>query len=117
MQQRAQRKPAGHGVGIRLVVEENQDAIGILEIASILLNARARQRSAELGEQRRFEELGQRKVPDVREVRAHRFGALLAIGRPHSEHVDQRAAGVADGVDHPRQIAPAGVFDNHDGLR
>ena len=49
----AQRQAAGHGVGVRIVVQQDQHAIGVAEVALVLLDARARQRPAELGEQRR----------------------------------------------------------------
>ncbi len=55
VQHRAQREAAGHRVGIGLVVEQDQDAIGVREVALVLLHAGARQRAAEFGEERRFE--------------------------------------------------------------
>ena len=58
-QQVAQREAAGQRVGIGIVVQQDQHAIGVGEVALVLLHARARQRPAELGEQRRAEQLGQ----------------------------------------------------------
>ena len=55
MQHRAQREAAGHRIGVGLVVQQDQDAIGVGQIALILLHAGARQRAAEFGEERRFE--------------------------------------------------------------
>ena len=54
VEESAQREAAGHRVGIRLVVKKNQDAIGVRQVALILLHARARQRAAEFGQQRRL---------------------------------------------------------------
>ena len=112
VQHRAQRESARHRVGIGLVVEQDQDAVRVREIALVLLHAGARQRAAELGEQRRFEQLGQRQIGHVGKVVANRLGALLAVGRADAKDVDERAAGVADRVDHLRQIFPAAVFDD-----
>ena len=55
----AQRQAAGHRVGIGVVVQENQDAVGVAEEALVLLDLEARQRAAELGEQRPAEQLGE----------------------------------------------------------
>ena len=57
VQDGAQREAAGHRIRIGLVVQQDQDAIGVSQIALILLHTRARQGAAELGEERRFEEL------------------------------------------------------------
>ncbi len=58
----AQREAAGHRIGIRVVVQQDQDAIGVAEIALILLDAGAGQRPAELGQQRSAEQLRHRQV-------------------------------------------------------
>ena len=63
----AQRQAARHRVGIGVVVQENQDAVGIAEEALVLLDLETRQRSAELDEQRRAEQLGDREVVHLRE--------------------------------------------------
>ena len=80
VQHRAQGEAAGHRVGIGLVVQQDQDAIGVGQIALVLLDAGARQRTAEFGEQRRFEELGKREVRDVGKLVADGLRALLAVG-------------------------------------
>ena len=54
----AQRQAAGHRVGIGVVVQENQDAVGVAEEALVLLDPEPGQRAAELGEQRPAEQLG-----------------------------------------------------------
>ena len=117
VQNRAQREPAGHGVGVGLVVQQDEDAIGVGQVPLILLHPRARQRAAELGQQGRFEQFGQRQVRDVRELIADGFRALFAVGRSHAEDVDERAAGIANRIDDLRQVPAAGVLDDDAGLR
>ena len=58
-QQVAQRQAAGQRVGVRVVVQQDQDAVGVGEVALVLLHARAGHRAAQLGDERRAEELGQ----------------------------------------------------------
>ena len=55
VQHGSQRQATGHRVGVGLVVQQNEDAIGIGEVALILLHAGARQGAAEFGKKRRFE--------------------------------------------------------------
>ena len=64
-QQVAQREPAGQRVGIRIVVQEDEDAVGVGEVPLILLHARARHRAAQLGDERRANQLRQVEVRDV----------------------------------------------------
>ena len=82
MQHRAQRQPAGHRVGIGLVVQQDENAIGVGQIALILLHAGARQRAAELGEQRRLEQLGQGEIGDVGELVADGLAPASRGRRP-----------------------------------
>ena len=70
---RAQRQAAGHRVGIGIVVRQDQHAIGVAEVALVLLDALARDRAAELGEQRRPGQLGQRERRDFGKVVAQRL--------------------------------------------
>ena len=58
----AQRQAAGHGVGVRIVVQHDQHPLRVSEEALVLMDARARQRSAELGEQRPAEQLRHREI-------------------------------------------------------
>ena len=95
----AQRQAAGHRVGIGVVVQEDQDAVGVAEEALVLLDLEAGQRAAELGEQRAAEELRQREVVDLGKLRLEFFFALARVRGADAEHVDQRAAGVADGFE------------------
>jgi hypothetical protein len=116
VQHRAQRESARHGVGIGLVVEQNQDAVRVGEVALILLHAGSGQRAAELGEQRRFEQLRQRQIGHVGKMVANCLGPLLAIGGADAKDVNERASGVAYGVDHFWQKFPAAVLDDDAGL-
>ncbi len=118
VQHRPKCEAAGHRIGVWFVVEQDQNAIGVSQVALVLLDARPCQGTAELGEERRFEELGQRQVRDIGKLVAHRLCALLAIlvGDADPEDVDERAARIANGLDHLVQVLPAGVFDDDAGL-
>ena len=94
-QQVAQRQAAGQRVGVGIVVQQDQHAVGIGEVALVLLHPRARHRAAELGDERRPDQLGQLEIGEVRELRLQLVGRLL-VARPGVQHVDERAAGVAD---------------------
>ena len=65
-------RPLASASGIRIVVQQDQHAVGIGEVALILLDARARHRSAQFGDQRRTDELGELEVRDVRKFRPRR---------------------------------------------
>ena len=107
----AQRQAAGHRVGIRIVVQHDQHAVGVAEIALVLLHARARQGAAEFGEQRPAEQLGHRQVGDVGE-----FGPRVLMPlRADAEDVDERAARVAHRVDDLLGAALAVVLDDDAG--
>ena len=56
-EQVAQGEAARQRVGVRIVVEQDQDAIGVGEVALVLLHARARHRPAQLGHERRPDQL------------------------------------------------------------
>ena len=73
-QQVAQRQAAGQRVGIGIVVQQDQHAVGVGEVALVLLHAGARHRAAELGDQRRPDELGQVEVRDV-----GKFGSRVVL--------------------------------------
>ena len=72
----AQREAAGHRVGIRIVVQHDQHAVGVAEVPLVLLHARPGQRSAELGQQRPAEQLGHREVGDVGKLGVEFLGPL-----------------------------------------
>ena len=61
-----EREAGGHRVGVRLVVQQDQDAVGVGEIALVLLDARAGERSAELGGERGGEQRRQVQMGDLR---------------------------------------------------
>ena len=113
-QQVAQRQAARQRVGIGIVVQQDEHAICVGEVALILLDPRARHRPAELGDQRRADQLRQLQVGDVGELGARRVGAL-GVACAGVEHVDQRAAGVADRRQHLLDAAAAVVFDDEAG--
>jgi hypothetical protein len=53
----AEREAAGDRVGVGIVVQQDQDAVGVAEEALVLLDAEAGERAAELGEEGTAEEL------------------------------------------------------------
>jgi hypothetical protein len=61
----AQGQAAGKGVGIGIVVQEDEHALRVAHEALILLDLQARQRAAELGQQRTAKQLRQRKVVEL----------------------------------------------------
>ena len=72
----AQRQAAGHRIGIGVVVQEDEDAVGVAEEALVLLNLEAGQGAAELGEQRTAEQLRQRQVVQLGKLRLQLLFAL-----------------------------------------
>ena len=111
----SEREAARHGVRIGIVVEHDQDALAVAEVALVLLHARPGHGARELGEQRPAEELGHREIRDVRKFAAQLVGAVGGRGRPDAEHVDERAAGIADRFQDLLQAAAAAVFDDDAG--
>ena len=91
-------------------MRQDQHAVRVGHVALVLLDPLAGDRSAQLGQQRRPEQLGERQGRDFREVLAQLFGAL-DVGEAGAEHVDQRAAGAAHRLEHLAQAAAAVVFD------
>ena len=111
----AQRQAAGHRVGIGIVVQQDQHALGVAEVALILLDAGPRQRAAELGQQRPAEQLRHRQIGDVGKLGVELVGALAGRRGADAEDVDQRAAGVANRFENLLQAALAVVFDDDAG--
>ena len=111
----AQRQAAGHRVGIRIVVQEDEDAVGVAEEALILLDLEAGEGAAELGEQRPAEQLRERQVVQLGELRLELLLALARVRGADAQHVDQRAAGVPDGFEDLLEAAAAVVFDDDAG--
>ena len=85
------------------------------EVALVLLDPGAGQRAAELGQERAAEELRHRQVRDVGEGGVELLGPLGAGGRADAQHVDQRAARVANRLEDLLRAAPAVVFDDDAG--
>jgi hypothetical protein len=117
-QQVAQGQAARQGVRIRVVVQQNEDAVRVGEVSLVLLDAGPRHRPAELGHQRRAHQLRHVEVRQVGKFRLQRLGGPLSrTGRGRVQHVDERAAGVAQRR-HDLPDAPAAVvFDDETGGR
>jgi hypothetical protein len=111
----AQRQPARHRVWVGLVVQHDQHALGVAEVPLVLLHPRARQRSAEFGEQRTAEQLRHREIRDVREFVAEFFRALLGRRGADTADVDERSARIAHRLEDFLGIASAVVFDDDAG--
>ncbi len=92
----AQREARRQRVRIGLVVEQDEHAVGVGEIPLVLLHARAGQRSAEFGGERRRQQLRQVEVRDLGHDRAQLFLMLAVRLAADVEDVQQAAAGVAD---------------------
>ena len=114
-QQVAQRQSARHGIGIGVVVEQNQHALGVGEVPLVLLDACPRQRPSELGQQRAAEQLRHREIRDVGKSGPDLFLALRRGARADAQHVNQRTARVADVVQHALETALAAVLDDDAG--
>jgi hypothetical protein len=78
----AQRQAAGHRVGVRVVVQQDQHAVGVAEVALVLLHAGPGQRPAELGEQRPAEQLRHRQIDDIGEFSWNSSARLLVAPLP-----------------------------------
>ena len=96
-------------------MEQDQYAFRVGEVALVLLDARAGEGPAEFREERAAEELRHRQIDDVGEPHAQFLRALVRGGAPDPEHVDQRAARVAHGLQHALQAPAAVVFDDDAG--
>ncbi len=111
----AQREPAGHGVRVRVVVQQNQHAIRIAEEPLILLDLQPRQRSAEFDEQRLPEEVRNRKIVDLGKKDAQFLLVLVRVAAADADDVHERRPRVADGFERLAQAPFAGVFNDDAG--
>ena len=111
----AQRQPAGERIGVGIVVQQDEDAVGVAEEPLVLLDLETGQRPAELGEERSAEELGEGEVVELGELRLELFLALAGVRDADAEDVDQRAAGVPDGLEDLAQALAAVVLDDDAG--
>ena len=111
----AQRQAAGHRVGVGIVVEQDEDAVGVAQESLVLLNLEAGERAAELGEERPAEQLGERQVVQLGKLRLELFFAFARIRGADPQDVDERAAGVPDGLENLLQALPAVVLDDDAG--
>ena len=115
-QQVAQRQPAGERIGIRIVVQQDEDLVGVGEVALVLLHARSRHRSAELGHERRPDQLGELEIGQVREFRLQLVRRFLVL-RPGVQHVGQRPARIANRGQDLANAAAAVVLNDEAGAR
>jgi hypothetical protein len=95
----AQGEPAGHGVGVGVVVQHDQHAVGVAEVSLVLLYARPGERSTHLGHERIAKQLGHREVGNVRKLGMKFLGPFRGGRRADAEQVDQRATGVAHSLE------------------
>ena len=109
-EQVSQRETAGERIGIGIVVEQDQDPVGVVEIALVLLYPRARHRPAQLGDERRADQLAEADVSDVRLGGAGMLGRLVGL-LAGVQDVDERSAGVSDRRDRLFWTATV-VFDD-----
>src|SRR5262249_21657084 len=107
-----QRKTAGHRVRIRIVVEQDQHVSSVAEEPLILLHSQTRQGPAEFGQERRAEEIGDRKVVDLRKEGADLVFALARLIGAHAEHVHQAGTGVPYGFKGFAEAAFAAILDD-----
>jgi hypothetical protein len=96
-------------------VQHDQDAVGVAEVALVLLDPRPGQRAAELGEQRAAEQLRHREIGDVGELGVELLGALA--GRLGADAQARRPAcrRVAHRFEHLAEAALAVVLDDDAG--
>jgi hypothetical protein len=113
----AQREAGRQGVRVGFVVQEDEHAIGIGEVALVLLDAGPGERAPEFGREGGREEFGEIEVRDLGHDRAEILLGAAAMMGVGVQDVEQAAAGVADRRDDAFQAAPAGVFDDHAGVR
>ena len=111
----AQRQPAADRVRIGVVVQQDEDALGVAEEALVLLDPQARQRAAEFGQQRAAEQLRQRQVTELRILRLQFLFAFVKIGDADPQHVNERASRVPDRREHLLEAAAAAVLHDHAG--
>ena len=115
VQEVAQGETAGHRVGIRVVVQQDQHAVGVGQIALILLDPRACHRAIQFR--------AERATQEIRQCQMSNFGRagsqfLLPPGArrvSHVEQIDEDAAGIADCLHGAPGTASSGVLDEHAG--
>ena len=115
-QQRAQGEAAGHRVGVGVVVQQDQDAVGVGEIALVLFDPRAGDRPFQRRPQRAPEQVGEGQPGDPGLGRLPApFLLLRAPGLFGVEQVHERAPRVAYRLDRAGRAAAGGVFDEDAG--
>jgi hypothetical protein len=107
----AQREPTRDGVGIGIVVQKDENAVGVGQEALVLLDALARDRPAQLDEKCRARELRQRQTRNLGK-RLAQFVRALRVLRRRAEHPHQRPARGAHRLQDFAQRSSAVVFDD-----
>ena len=95
---------------------QDQHAVGVAEVALVLLHPLTGERPVELGAEPRLDQLGEGDPGDLGEIGAQLLGAGVVFGTG-AEQVDQHAAGVADRLEDAAQAALVGVLDHHGRAR
>ncbi len=108
-------RPLARASGSGIVVEQDEDAVGVAEKALILLNLQAGQRAAEFGKERPSEQLRQGQVVQLRKLCLQLLFAFARIRGADSEDVDQCAPGVPYGFQNLLETLAAVVFDDDAG--
>jgi hypothetical protein len=110
-----QRQAAGHGVRIRVVVQHDDDAVGIAEESLVLLDLEAGERPAELGEKRASEQLGEGEVIQFGKLRLQLLFALAEVGSANAEHVNQRPSRIPDRLQNLLEAPLPRILDDDAG--
>ena len=114
-QQVAQGQTAGHGIRIWVVVQQNQDAVGIRQVALVLLDLGSRDRPAQLVQQRPSEQVRHAEGSDLGELGAQLIHPLPAGMLADAQHVHERPARIANRFEDPPEASLAVVFDDEAG--
>ena len=116
VEQGAEGEAAGHRVRVRVVVQQNQDAIGVREKPLVLFDPRAGDGPLQRRSQGAPEQVGEDQPghPGRAELPSP-LPLLRAPGLLGIEQVHERGARIADCLDRPSRIPAGGVLDDDAG--
>ncbi len=97
------------------MVQQDEHAVRVAEVALVLLDLGPCERPAEFGEEGAAEELGHRQVRHVRELGVQLFASLGGHGRTQPKHVHERTARIAHRLQHALEAAARVVLDDDAG--